>query len=90
MQTTVDLVSTDNVFHNTMEMRIKLEFSRGEHVFLQDLGLRRARMPSCGHGSAGTVGARGWGSVSLRGLFLLLLEDTSANWFPLLSHPEMG
>lgn len=39
MQTTVDLVSIDNVFHNTMEMRIKLEFSRREHVFLQDLGL---------------------------------------------------
>lgn len=39
MQTTVDLVSIDNVFHNTVEMRIKLEFSRREHVFLQDLGL---------------------------------------------------
>ena len=69
MQTTVDLVSTDNVFHNTMEMRIKLEFSRGEHVFLRDLRLRRprARVPCCGHGSAGTVGAqagRPWGAPS--------------------------
>lgn len=90
MQTTVDLVSTDNVFHNTMEMRIKLEFSRGEHVFLRDLRLRqpRAHAPCCGRGSAGTVGARGWGSVSLGGPFLLgtpLLTD-----FSLLNRPEMG
>lgn len=63
MQTTVDLVSTDNVFHNTMEMRIKLEFSRGEHVFLQDLRLRqpRACVPCHGRGggSASTTGTRG-------------------------------
>lgn len=32
MQTTVDLVSTDNVFHNTMEIRINLEVSKATCV----------------------------------------------------------
>jgi len=58
MQTTVDLVSTDNVFHHTTKMRIKLEFSRGEHVFLRDLRLRRphAHVPCGGRGDASTGG----------------------------------
>lgn len=69
MQTTVDLVSTDNVFHNTMEMRIKLEFSRGEHVFLRDLGLRRprARVPCRDHSGASAGGGLGLGLGVLGG-----------------------
>lgn len=84
MQTTVDLVSTDNVFHNTMEMRIKLEFSRGEHVFLRHLGLRCAHA-AC-RGAADTMGALCfWG-----GPFSLVLGDTPADRFFLVKHPEMG
>lgn len=44
MQTTVDLVSTDNVFHNTMEIRINLEVSKA----------------ACVTSTTEAAGARGW------------------------------